>query len=442
MHRVKWLQTAMLAVMLALPAGCGENKGIDAGTDADALDGAEVAPDGTPDGDPDVPGDTPVPDVVVEGPECTEHVDCEDGEPCTVDECLMTDGVCRHTPKVDGESCDDGDFCNGYETCTSGACTSSGDPCEGGFGCIVGTCDEGADTCDVGAAPDGTDCDNGLWCDGADQCVSGTCESGPGPCTGGDGICSFATCDEIAGTCDTTMAPDGTSCDDGDPCNGSDACVSGTCALDPHRPCDDRNACTVDTCGPDGMGGITCGHTAESTGTACTDLDACAGSASRVCVASDSGTSMCAAGTDAMCGDGSLCTATDCRVGSCTVDTSPPPPTSVSCGGSVDGHNLYGASDVTGYGSCGGSLNSGERVYSVTPSGTSLTAALSDVWSSGDLTVLVLSDLCTPSTCLGSADTGGSGSVTVGVTPGSTYYIVVDGASNARGLFTVTATCS
>ncbi|MBW2263898.1 MAG: hypothetical protein JRG91_18210, partial [Deltaproteobacteria bacterium] len=119
MHRAKWLQAAMLAVLLALPAGCGDSNGKDAGTDADALDGAEVGPDAAPDGESDVPADTPVPDGVDVGPECTEHVDCEDEEPCTVDECLMSDGVCRHTPKADGESCDDGTFCNGYEMCTS-----------------------------------------------------------------------------------------------------------------------------------------------------------------------------------------------------------------------------------------------------------------------------------------------------------------------------------
>ena len=114
---------SMLPVLVSLlVSGCGEDGGRDAGTDVDAADGAEVGPDAVPDGE-DVPTDTPVPDVVEDGPECTAHEDCEDLEPCTVDECLMSDGVCRHTPKVDGESCDDGTFCNGYETCVSGSCT-------------------------------------------------------------------------------------------------------------------------------------------------------------------------------------------------------------------------------------------------------------------------------------------------------------------------------
>jgi hypothetical protein len=255
-------------------------------------------------------------------------------------------------------------------------------------------------------------------------------------------VCSFATCDESSRTCGVLDVADGTSCDDGDPCNGSDQCEGGTCAADPHRPCDDWNGCTTDRCTPDGMGGVTCSYTDLAAGTACSDIDACAGTSGRVCVPTGSGAPACASGTDALCGDGSLCTVTACRVGSCSVMTSPPPPTAVACGGSVDGHNLYGASDVSSYGSCGGSLDAGEAVFSVTPSGTSLTVALSGVLSSGPLTVLVLSDRCTPSTCLDAADTGGSGSVTVGVTPGSTYYIVVDGASNARGLFTLTATCS
>jgi len=157
---------SLLPVLVAvLLCGCGENRGPDASTDADAIDGADVVPDAVPDGEADVPTDAPHPDVVPDGPECTTHEDCEDEEPCTADECLMSEGVCRHTPMADGESCDDGTFCNGYETCVSGACASSGDPCGGGAGCTVGTCDEGADTCTPGPAPDGTSCDDGLWCD-------------------------------------------------------------------------------------------------------------------------------------------------------------------------------------------------------------------------------------------------------------------------------------
>jgi hypothetical protein len=351
----------------------------------------------------------------------------------------MSEGVCRHTDKVDGESCDDGEFCNGYETCVSGTCTSSGDPCTGGFGCVVGTCDEAADTCTPGPAPDGTSCDNGLWCDGPDECVSGVCESGPGPCTGGDGVCSYAVCDESARSCDVESVEDGTSCDDGDPCNGSDQCESGTCVADPHRPCDDWNGCTTDVCTPDGMGGFTCGHTDASPGTSCTDIDACAGTTGRVCVAMGSGPPACASGTDAMCSDGDLCTDTECRGGSCGT-TSTAVPVALACGGSESGSTLWGAGDVSSYGSCASGLTGGEAVFEVAvPSGrTSLTATLSGVSSSGALTVLVLTDLCTPSTCIGSGTT----SATVGVTGGTTVYVVVDGASNARGTFDVSATCS
>ncbi len=38
--------------------------------------------------------------------------------------------------------CDDGQFCNGAETCNAGACESGADPCLAGE-----TCDEGTDTC-------------------------------------------------------------------------------------------------------------------------------------------------------------------------------------------------------------------------------------------------------------------------------------------------------
>jgi hypothetical protein len=421
--------------------------------------------DGRPDGvtrdtrnDTTVDGDAPVdpadvPDAPVDpgsdatdgtdtAPACDEHADCDDGNPCTADECLMAEGTCRFTPMADGEPCDDGDFCNGFEACVSGSCESSGDPCEApGMVCIVGTCDEAADTCDVGDAPDGTDCDNGVWCDGPDTCVSGACESGPSPCTGGDGICSFATCDEMAGTCDTVVAADGTSCDDGDPCNGSDSCLAGTCVLDPHRPCDDRNPCTTDACGPDGFGGIRCDHVDSPAGTACSDIDTCAGSAGRVCVPVDISSPVCAAGTDALCSDGSLCTVTDCRAGTCSVVSPTPPPPALACGGSLDGSTFFGASDVSSYGSCGSGMTGGENVMAIAAGSgiTNIQLDMTDVHSSGTLSAMLLSDHCTPSSCLGAAPAGTTLSVTV--TPGATYYVVVDGASNARGAYTISATC-
>jgi hypothetical protein len=62
---------------------------------------------------------------------CLTDNDCDDGNPCTADSCVvvLVAGVCLNQ-NDDGESCNDGAFCNGTDTCSSGACINhSGNPC-------------------------------------------------------------------------------------------------------------------------------------------------------------------------------------------------------------------------------------------------------------------------------------------------------------------------
>ncbi|MCC6873032.1 MAG: hypothetical protein IT378_01890 [Sandaracinaceae bacterium] len=76
------------------------------------------------------------------GDACLE-VDCDDRNSCTDDSCEA--GVCVHAPN--GAECDDGVYCNGGDRCAAGSCGShAGDPCEGL------SCDEGADRC-LGCGP-------------------------------------------------------------------------------------------------------------------------------------------------------------------------------------------------------------------------------------------------------------------------------------------------
>jgi hypothetical protein len=398
----------------------------------EAEDDAAVEPDeGGADGD------------AGEGP-CSGPWDCDDLNECTVDTCGEA-GECVHTAREDGEPCtDDGIHCDGYERCVGGVCASSGPPCAGGGNpCAAGGCDETTDSCVTDPVPEGSSCDNGLYCDGADVCRSGACASGPGPCDGtGDGICTVSVCDEDTHGCSSEPAADGTDCDDGDLCNGRDTCMIGSCTADTHMTCDDFNPCTEDTCTFDPVaGGVVCSYASLSGGDACNDGDPCAGTTGRVliCTAEAGG---CAYGTDAPCSDGSLCRLTLCREGVCGETSEPGGAMPVDCGGSVTAATIQGADDVADYGAtCGAGLTGGEKVYQVTVGATDsqLTAALSDLAATGALTVLVLSDHCTPSTCLGASAAGGG--VTVPVTGGATYYVVIDGAANARGKFTLSVTC-
>jgi len=95
--------------------------------------------------------------------ECDDDGDCNDGNSCTDDSCVGTE--CVNTNNVD--SCDDGLFCNGVDTCLSGSCSHSGNPCFGGLQCN-NECQETTDTCynDIG------DPCSGGSCDGAGTCVA------------------------------------------------------------------------------------------------------------------------------------------------------------------------------------------------------------------------------------------------------------------------------
>ena len=195
---------------------------------------------------------------------------------CRVENCFVCSGdpsVC--TPASDGTPCDDGLFCTGTETCTSGACGgSTGDPCPGpnGDGNCAQSCNEAADNCS-GADPNGSTCDDGLFCTGTDTCSAGTCGAHTGdPCPGpdGDGNCA-ESCNEAADTC-TAPDPNGSACDDGLFCTGTDTCSAGACGVHTGDPCPGCAACNeaADNCTavvPDGS--------ACDDGLFCTGTDSC-----------------------------------------------------------------------------------------------------------------------------------------------------------------------
>jgi glucose/arabinose dehydrogenase len=99
--------------------------------------------------------------------------------------CLPPGGPCPGAP--DGTSCDDGDPCNGLETCSAGICRhgspgadgtacTAPNPCLGAGSCQGGRCVAG------GPLPDGTPCPGGDPCTGLTTCSAGVCQvSGGGP---------------------------------------------------------------------------------------------------------------------------------------------------------------------------------------------------------------------------------------------------------------------
>jgi len=237
-------------------------------------------------------------------PGCSEYIclqgnsPCDDGIACTVD-CDEANDACTSTP--DHSFCDDGEFCNGRETCSTqlgcvpGApptcddglfctgvdtcdasspitpyccfqpglcfqnhptsdcidkggtpCTTGDFPCGDGVGCTIDTCDEDSDACVF--TPNHPACDNGLFCDGAEVCdpAAGCIPGLVADCD--DGImCTIDVCNEANDSCTSTA--DDSACDDGLYCNDVETCnpFSG---CEPGTPvdCDDGIGCTIDTC--------------------------------------------------------------------------------------------------------------------------------------------------------------------------------------------------
>lgn len=114
--------------------------------------------------------------------------------------------------------CDDGDACNGTETCG------------GGGSCQVGT---------------PVNCDDSNACT-ADSCnpATGLCSNDSISCDDGN-LCTTDSCDTATGCLNTLI-----SCDDGNACT-TDSCApaTGSCSNDPIS-CDDGSACTNDSCNP------------------------------------------------------------------------------------------------------------------------------------------------------------------------------------------------
>ncbi|MEE8169595.1 MAG: hypothetical protein V3T70_03525 [Phycisphaerae bacterium] len=199
-------------------------------------------------------------------------VDCDDGDPCTLDTCL--DSVCYHetittvtTDPCCGIDCDDGDPCT-LDTCLDGVCyyeTVTSDPCcildcNDNDPCTIDTCVNGA--CQHEDDPDpccGINCNDNDPCT-IDYCTNGVCMYDPSPdpccylnCNDFD-ACTIDTC--VNGACQHTPDPDpccGFNCDDGDPCT-IDWCDNGVCLHGPDPDpcctldCDDGDPCTIDIC--------------------------------------------------------------------------------------------------------------------------------------------------------------------------------------------------
>jgi hypothetical protein len=192
----------------------------------------------------------------VRPPECPAT--CNDGNPCTIDECVG--GVCMHRERTG--VCDDRDACTLNDQCVDGACIGQSIPvccrrnsdCDDLDPCTLDECISGACVHDSTI----TDCDDGDPCTQDDRCIGGGCVGQPIPsCCLADSECddgNHCTLDRcVNGGCVHT--PRATICDDGDPCTADDRCASNECFGRPIpgccmtvEDCEDADAETEDRC--------------------------------------------------------------------------------------------------------------------------------------------------------------------------------------------------
>lgn len=193
----------LMAVAVVLGgAACSSNTVLDQSVCGDGvIEGHEQCDDGN-----GTPGDGCEPDCTFT---CQVNADCDDGDPCSGTEtCNTTLHRCvAGTPEADGTAC----TYQGMSTvCVSGRC---GKPCTMDSDCDDGNPCNGTETCDTtyNACKPGTplDCDDGL------QCTIDSCDPTMG-CVytlidaDGDGYSPLpndgVSCDSRGGDCDDTVA--------------------------------------------------------------------------------------------------------------------------------------------------------------------------------------------------------------------------------------------
>jgi hypothetical protein len=205
--------------------------------------------------------------------------------------------VCVLESANEGDSCSDGNICNGVEACLSIEDTLE---CVADLplACLDDNACNGVETCDPvegclpGAPPqcdDQDDCTQDV-CEPAMGClhlparIAGCCDVDP-QCDDGN-PCTDDWCDGPTGTCYNDVA--GGSCDDGNACNGQYVCDEGNCIMLPDSvvtcpPYADN--CVQWTCNPadglcqsqDSQAGTSCDAGPCITNSKCTAQGACEG---------------------------------------------------------------------------------------------------------------------------------------------------------------------
>lgn len=369
-------------------------------------------------------------------------------------------GECKVTSAADNTPCDDGSWCNGsVDRCVSGVCT----PREGAGPCLVlqpchrGVCTEPVAPGTQGTCEelllDGESCEDGLFCDGVEICDAGVCKGASQPCGALSTDCALEACDEAADQCVMQTVADGTPCptQDGLACNGTEKCEAGSCTNGAPF-CTAFSGCQSRQC-HENSGDPYCDEAIFAPdGTPCETTNLCDGSGTRACVAG-----LCADGETPACRpeeqDGNLCTGYQI----CVVEddlprclfaldgTAPENALEIGCGSTIEVNTANTNNEVSAYEApaCAGDFMGGEiPVGLALDPGTAYTATLVTTASTlgDDLFMVLVTDPCdADGTCLKISDT--SLSSTSPSDSQAHHFLIIDGLSGNRGTATLTVTC-
>lgn len=191
---------------------------------------------------------------ICEGPDA---LDCNDNDPCTIDQCEPQTG-CTYDPTCPKDS----DLCT-IESCVASPaphCVSEPVECVDEHLCTVDSCDPESGTCTfVESVTNNPACEDDDLCT-TDLCLTACIDPDPedpesGECTQmcvheevvciNTELCTTNTCNPLNGAC----LPGPTDCADDDDCT-IDTCNELIGCVHDIFPCDDGNICTVDACVP------------------------------------------------------------------------------------------------------------------------------------------------------------------------------------------------
>ncbi len=350
-------------------------------------EGAAICQDGV---DNDCDGLTDVDDDTCK--QCTGDADCDDGDRCNGLETCVASQCVAGIPLA----CNDGEYCNGLETCDPvSGCQAGTPPCPE---TECNHCQEGTDSC---FDPAGTPCsDDGQYCTGTEACDgAGFCGSSGNPCSP-ETDCNH--CNEAANSC---LDPAGTPCsDDGqyctgvETCDGAGACISSgnPCPQTECNHCQESDQSCFDPLGTGCDDGLYCTLT-----DACDGSGNCTGSGSpcdvdEICLESSDSCqqSGCTGQPDCTpCNDGLYCTAADFCVGGECLGFEYPCPAGEVCNESIDAceaqcaTNCSSLDDACNTGVC--NPQSGQCELRPKPVGTACTP------DGGDNYMFCLEGICT-----------------------------------------------